>query len=130
MDFESRDRYRGAIGEFAEHSSVSEREVAAATVACRRESASDGSRAGRRTHVGYYLVDKGLAQSKGSIEYRAPSTCFSRLVLRHPASSTWLCGTVDALIGGLLIRGWTRLRRSLPGSVIAAAGHSSGGRVY
>ncbi len=66
MDFESRDRYRAVIGELAEHSPKTEREVAAAAVALAREL----HRYERRRHVGYYLVDNGLARLKCSIEYR------------------------------------------------------------
>jgi cyclic beta-1,2-glucan synthetase len=88
MDFDSRDRYRNAVGELAKHCPRSEVEVAQAAVElCQQAQAvSDGSRAMlRRAHVGYYLVDKGLTQLESAIEYRPPWwTRPSRLILRYP----------------------------------------------
>jgi cyclic beta-1,2-glucan synthetase len=88
MDFDSRDRYRSAVGELAKYCPHSEVEVAQAAIElCRKaESISDGSRAAvRRTHVGYYLTDKGVAQLESVIEYRPPIwLALSRFVLRHP----------------------------------------------
>jgi len=76
MDFESRDLYRKVIADLAKHSQYSERAVAekalemAADVRRRYDSNVPALR--RRMHVGYYLLDKGLALLKGSIEYRPP----------------------------------------------------------
>jgi len=88
MDFDSRERYRKAVGELAKHCPSSEVEVAQAAVTlCRQaQSVADSSRATRRRmHVGYYLADKGVPQLESAIEYRAPIWAVpSRMLLRHP----------------------------------------------
>jgi cyclic beta-1,2-glucan synthetase len=94
MDFDSRERYRNAIAQLAKHCPRSELEVAqtAIMLCCQAQSTSDGSRAtARRTHVGYYLVDKGVAQLETAIGYTAPIWAGpSRLVLRYP-TGFYLC---------------------------------------
>ena len=75
MDFDSRERYRGVIGRLARHSRRSEHGVAETALRLAREAsaAGDGTRAAlRRAHIGYYLVDRGLAPLQGAVEYRAP----------------------------------------------------------
>ncbi len=90
MDFDSRDRYRSVIGELAKHSPRSELEIAEAAVELARQARKrgDGSRAARRrTHVGFYLIDRGLPLLKSRIEYRPPLTAsLKEFALRYPAS--------------------------------------------
>ena len=66
MDFSTRDRYRHVVEKIAKSGQLSEVEVAAAAVRLAHESAADknstNGRNDRETHVGYYLVDKGLPQ--------------------------------------------------------------------
>ncbi len=66
MDFYTRDRYRHVVEKIAKSGQLSEVEVAAAAVQLARKSAADKNstdgRNDRETHVGYYLVDKGLPQ--------------------------------------------------------------------
>jgi hypothetical protein len=66
MDFSTRDRYRHAVEKMAKNGRLSEGEVAAEAVRLARESAAnkDGGQDGndRTSHVGYYLIDKGLPQ--------------------------------------------------------------------
>jgi cellobiose phosphorylase len=66
MDFSTRDRYRHVVEDIAKCGRLSEGEVAAEAVRLARESAAnkDGAhgRDDRETHVGYYLIDKGLPQ--------------------------------------------------------------------
>ena len=88
MDFESRGRYRAELADLAKQSVRSEVEIAEAAISlCERaRSASDGSRAAvRRTHVGFYLVDRGRAQLEAAIGYLPPRrTRIPRFILRHP----------------------------------------------
>ncbi len=73
MDFESRDRYRNAIGDLARRSELNEHQIAEAVLSQARQAhaASDGSRfAQRRAHVGFYLIDRGLAGLKETVGYR------------------------------------------------------------
>jgi cyclic beta-1,2-glucan synthetase len=88
MDFDSRSRYRAELADLAKHGACSEMETAQAAISlCEQaRSASDGSRtAVRRTHVGFYLVDRGRAQLEAAIGYRPPMrTRIPRFILRHP----------------------------------------------
>jgi cyclic beta-1,2-glucan synthetase len=88
MDFESRERYRSVVGRLAKNSPLSEREVAEAAVELSGEiPAPRGSRAAiRRAHVGFYLVEAGLARLKRRVRYRAPvREAVTSLVQRFPA---------------------------------------------
>jgi cyclic beta-1,2-glucan synthetase len=62
MDFTTRDQYRHVVEKIAKSSSMSENEVARSAVllAGKWEGGTDGD--SRAKHVGFYLVDKGLAQ--------------------------------------------------------------------
>ncbi len=66
MDFSTRDRYRHVVEKIAKSGRLSEGEVAANAVRIARESAArnNDTQGGddRSAHVGYYLIDKGLAQ--------------------------------------------------------------------
>jgi cyclic beta-1,2-glucan synthetase len=66
MDFSSRDRYRHVVEKTAKNGRLSEVEVAAAAIRLAQNNAAgrDGFHAevDRKTHVGYYLIDKGLPQ--------------------------------------------------------------------
>jgi cyclic beta-1,2-glucan synthetase len=88
MDFDSRERYRNALDELAKRSQFTASEIAEAAIdLCRRtRSVSDGSRAAvRRTHVGFYLVDRGRTQLEAVIGYRPGlAASIRRLILRHP----------------------------------------------
>jgi hypothetical protein len=65
MDFSTRDRYRHVVEKIAKSGRLSEGEVAADAVRLATESAArKGDRQSgddRADHVGYYLIDKGLA---------------------------------------------------------------------
>ena len=87
MDFESRDRYRRVVADLAKSSRQSELEVAQAAIELSRGAdRTPGSRAAlRRTHVGYYLVDRGRALLERTVGYRPPiRTWPARFALRHP----------------------------------------------
>ncbi len=66
MDFSTRDRYRHVVEKIARSGRLSEREVAveAIRLACASAVPEDDSQGKdeRTAHVGYYLIDKGLAQ--------------------------------------------------------------------
>lgn len=90
MDFESRELYRTAVGRLAKHSPHNEREIAEAALALSEQAAAaaDGSRAAmRRSHVGFYLLDKGLPALEQAVEYRPPfRSRIPRLALRYPTA--------------------------------------------
>ncbi len=71
MDFATRDRYRHVVAGIARRSRLPESEVAAAAIGLARSVADAG---GRVTHVGFYLVDRGLAQLEAALGAAAAST--------------------------------------------------------
>ncbi len=66
MDFPTRDRYRHVVEKIAKRGRLSESEVAAQAIRLAREAATRNDDTvgcdDRPAHVGFYLVDKGLAQ--------------------------------------------------------------------
>jgi hypothetical protein len=80
MDFATRDRYRHAVEKAAKTSRLSEVEVARKAIQLAHEGAAGaiarnglhgGAGSDRAAHVGYYLIDTGLAQLERAAEVRA-----------------------------------------------------------
>jgi len=89
MDFPTRDRYRHVVEKIAKSSRLSESEVAREAIQLARERAAhkDGNQgcADRSAHVGFYLIDKGLAQLEQLAEVRLPVTeALRKLSSRFP----------------------------------------------
>ncbi|MFZ1829729.1 MAG: glucoamylase family protein [Candidatus Competibacteraceae bacterium] len=61
MDFASRDRYRHVVEKIAKNSRLSESEVAHHAIDLAQESAFKNAHDERTAHVGFYLIDQGLA---------------------------------------------------------------------
>jgi len=65
MDFESRDLYRDRLSKIARHSDLTEMEVAREALAlaqlARGKAYRDARIAQRESHVGFYLIGKGVA---------------------------------------------------------------------
>jgi cellobiose phosphorylase len=70
MDFSTRDRYRHVVEEIAKSSRDSESQVARQAIQLAREGAAGKGGGDRTAHVGFYLIDKGLAQLEGTVELR------------------------------------------------------------
>jgi len=73
MDYDTRDRYRTVIGGMAKHSERSESGIAEAAIQLAQEASrfGTGSRAiERRTHVGFYLIDRGRDALQAAVGYR------------------------------------------------------------
>ena len=79
MDFATRDRYRHAVEKIAKASRLSEGEVARKAIQLAHEGAAGamakggthgGAGGDRTSHVGYYLIDKGLPQLERAAEVR------------------------------------------------------------
>ena len=62
MDFATRDRYRHVVEKTAKSSLHSESEVARQAIQLAHEGAARKGGGDRTAHVGFYLIDKGLAQ--------------------------------------------------------------------
>ncbi|HEX6284240.1 MAG TPA: hypothetical protein VFZ71_05170, partial [Pyrinomonadaceae bacterium] len=90
MEFASRDRYRHVIERISKRTRTSELKIAeaAAGLAAEAKAGDDAKR-----HVGYYLIDEGLAQLEALFGYRPRlRERFRRFILRH-ATGTYL-GTI------------------------------------
>jgi cellobiose phosphorylase len=96
MTFETRDRYRHEVERIAKGTGHTEVEVARIAVDLALAGASDRSSADIRTHVGYYLVDDGLAELERVVGYRAVGLEFvHRWIVRNP--DVVLAGGIVAL---------------------------------
>ena len=69
MDFATRDRYRHVVEKIAKSSRHSESEVARQAIQLAREGAARKGGDDRTAHVGFYLIDKGLAQLERTVEH-------------------------------------------------------------
>ncbi len=94
MDFESRELYRRRIAFIARHSDHTESMVALTALELAREAVaipSDEPRIyRRRTHVGYYLIDKGLGQLAARTGFHPPLTERVRTSIRAMAADFYI----------------------------------------
>ncbi len=86
MDFATRDQYRHVVETTAKRGRLEEEEVARLAIHLARETAATAAPADdRATHVGFYLVDKGLRQLERAARARFPAAeTVRRACLRHP----------------------------------------------
>jgi len=70
MDFTTRDRYRHVVERLAAQSPRSESQVARQAIDLAQEAAADQDSDDRTAHVGFYLIDAGLARLEGRAEVR------------------------------------------------------------
>jgi cyclic beta-1,2-glucan synthetase len=96
MDFESRDLYRNKLSKISEHSEFSEMQVAWAALQLAREVAqhppAEPRIASRRSHIGYYLVDDGVALLHERVGFRCPLGQRIRAKLRTAPNAWYLPG--------------------------------------
>src|SRR6266550_161662 len=92
MEFTTRDRYRHVIERISKRTSSDELEIARTAVELAEQAAQPNHQPDNpapakirpETHVGYYLVDSGLAQLESNYRYHArPTERLRRYVLRH-----------------------------------------------
>jgi len=86
MDFATRDRYRHVMERIARRTRASELDVAHRAINLARQSHESDPQICARAHVGYYLIDDGLAHLEREFRYR-PSIIerARRIALNHPA---------------------------------------------
>ncbi len=72
MDFSTRDHYRHVVERTAKYSKHSETEVAELVLQLANEHAKESDSVDRRSHIGYYLVDKGLKITERKAEVKLP----------------------------------------------------------
>ncbi|MEO6734267.1 MAG: glucoamylase family protein [Ferruginibacter sp.] len=92
MDFHTRDNYRHVVEKIAKNSELSEQEVAAMAIEFARENKDTDS---RLSHVGYYLIDKGVSL----IQKRAGAKTTKKDYWRNVANKY----PVLAYLGGILV---------------------------
>ncbi len=81
MTFATRDAYRHAVERIARGSTTTEVDVARRAVALSRDTTGET----RRSHVGFWLVDRGVPDLESAVGYAAPlGLQVHRWVLRHP----------------------------------------------
>jgi cellobiose phosphorylase len=83
MDFTTRDRYRHVVERIARRSPHSESEVARMAIRLAEEGAARKGGDDRLAHVGFYLIDEGLAQLRQMAEVRLSSAGVLRKVSRR-----------------------------------------------
>ena len=85
MDFFTRDRYRHSVEAISRHSRTFEAEVARKAVQLAEASARAKGIQDRTAHVGFYLINKGLAALERAAEMRQPrQTAIERRIRRFP----------------------------------------------
>ena len=85
MDFVTRDHYRHVVEKIAEHSPIFERDVAHLAINLARKVLEQKNGDERMTHVGFYLIDKGLPQLEKSAQMRLPiPDLLKRVLCRAP----------------------------------------------
>jgi hypothetical protein len=96
MDFETREVYRKRIAFIARHSDCTENEVAQAVLELARESAKHVSEdpriQRRRSHVGYYLIDKGYSQLAAQVNFHPRIYDRIRAAIRANADDFYITG--------------------------------------
>ncbi len=95
MTFATRDRYRHVVERIAKRTRRPEEAVARRAVECARAGGTREPAHARRAHVGYYLIDDGLAELERATGYRPPAgEAVHRWLRRHPNA---------VFVGGLLL---------------------------
>ena len=105
MDFATRDRYRHVVEEMAAVSRLSESEVVRAAIQLAHASAAGNGGSDRGTHVGFYLIGKGLPRLEHAVAPRRSTFEALRRFSRRFPLQVYLGAVVllsVALTGGLL----------------------------
>ncbi len=85
MTFATRDRYRHVVERIAKRTGLPQEAVARRAIDYARGAAEGDGGDPRRTHVGYYLIDVGVARLERDLGYRPPAAeAADRWARRHP----------------------------------------------
>ncbi len=122
MEFAARDRYRHVVEKVAKFSPCSEAEVARAAVALAREGTLGHDAGEREAHVGFYLIDRGLALLERQTQARLGTLESLRRHGRQFPLSLYL--GVIALLAALFTAGLLESVRTegLPGWLLTVLG--------
>jgi cyclic beta-1,2-glucan synthetase len=110
MDFESREAYRKRVAEIARYSDCTEMEVAQAALnlaeeAKEKQGIQDQRLRTRRSHVGYYIMDRGFPALASRVGYRPRFIDRLRLALWNNADDFYIGGIqiITVVLIGLFI---------------------------
>jgi hypothetical protein len=103
MDFFTRDRYRHSVETISRHSDLVESEVARKAIQLAEAGAQGKGISDRAAHVGFYLVDKGLAELEKATGMRQPWPTVIERRIRHFPLTFYLGGI---LLFTLLMTAW------------------------
>src|SRR5690348_4547148 len=95
MDDVTREHYRTAVSDLAEHSHTREADIAQLAIQMARNAPSpkSGDRGEeKRRHVGYYLVDRGLRLLRQQIRYRPSFDTWLQQFLRDNPDEVYIIG--------------------------------------
>src|SRR6266496_840966 len=95
MDFATRDRYRHVIERISKGTRISERDIAR-TALRMAEEARDSGAVSTHSHVGYFLIDKGVSRLERETNYRPTLTRRIRRAIEQHAAFSYL-GTLTAI---------------------------------
>ncbi len=116
MNFVTRNRYREIVERIAKRTKTDELKVARYVLELAKNNHQIDSTDTRHSHIGYYLIDKGITEVEGKFNYRPHFTeYFSHFVLKYPtASYLGLTLVLMSLILVFFISTLTILGASLP----------------
>jgi cyclic beta-1,2-glucan synthetase len=105
MDFATRDRYRHVVERVAKRVHLPERTIACSAVDLAKRAATQGNAGDRAAHVGFYLVDKGLAQLERAVGVRRSAPEFLRRTLAEFPLALYVgsIGLLTSLLTGALL---------------------------
>jgi cyclic beta-1,2-glucan synthetase len=123
MDFASREAYRAAVAELAKGSKLAEHEIATHAIDLAHEASELASLSGRarerRSHVGYFLVDKGRAELERTIGFKPTAPSRLRAFLLKFPDYSYLAG-IELLALGIMGAVVALSRTKLPGLLVVA----------
>ena len=115
MDFSTRDRYRHVVEHIAKKSNSSEYEVARVAIQLAKDNIPDKEEDNRKSHVGYYLIGRGVIQTKKLTKmHESGIQKFRYLMQRHSFKVylTFILILTGAISAGILIRASTDTKNS------------------
>jgi cyclic beta-1,2-glucan synthetase len=113
MTFATRDWYRHVVERIAKRSRSGEEAVARAAIGL-AVAGHEAQPGGRRSHVGYYLVDDGVAALEAGVGYRPrPVETIARWLRRRP-NLAFVGGLLVGTVVALVVLLGLRHRRGLP----------------
>ncbi|HXB45268.1 MAG TPA: hypothetical protein VNV85_14480, partial [Puia sp.] len=105
MDFHTRDHYRHVVEKIAKKTSFSEEQTAAVVVSLSASNSSNNGSDYRKSHVGFYLVNKGLPQTEKTVRIKlSVADIFQRIFRRHPFALYLLAiALITFVFAGLIV---------------------------